>query len=70
MCRYKFDNLAIHEKKLLATSVPQNVLHMLTSEKGKLCTGVEKSCACVWHTPNRIFSMLTLKKLSRNRDFL
>ena len=43
----EFQNLAMHGKKLLATSVPQHVLQMFISQKDKLCTGVEKSCACV-----------------------
>ena len=57
----EFHNLAIHGKKLLTTSVPQLVLQMFTSQKDKQCTGVEKSCACIWHTQNRNFLMLTLK---------
>ena len=45
-----FHNLAIHGKKLLATSVPQHLLQMFTSQREKLCTGVEKSknCVCVF----------------------
>ena len=62
-------NVALHGKKRLATSVPKHVLHMFTSQKDKLCTGVEKSCACIWHTQDITFSMLTLKKLSKNTDF-
>ena len=43
----EFHNLAIHGKELLATSLPQYVLQMFTSQKDELCTGVEKSCACI-----------------------
>ena len=44
----EFHNLAIHRKKLFETSVPQHLLQMFTSQKEKLWTGVEKSCACVY----------------------
>ena len=54
-----FHNLAIY-RKLLATSVPQYVLQMFTSQKDKLWTGVEKLCTCIWHT--KFFSIITLKK--------
>ena len=40
----EFHSLAIYGEKLLATSVPQHVLQMFTSQKDKLRAGVEKSC--------------------------
>ena len=43
----EFHNVALHGKKLLATSVPKHVLQMFTSKKEKLCTGIDKSCACI-----------------------
>ena len=42
----------------MATSVPQHVLQMFTSQKDELCTEVEKSSACIWHTQDRTFWML------------
>ena len=65
----EFHNVALHGKKLLVTFVPKHVLQMLTSQKHKLCTGVEKSCTCIWHTQD-ITTMLTLKKLSKTLTFL
>ena len=40
-------NLTIFRNKLSATSVPQHLVQMLTSQKDKICTWVEKSCVCV-----------------------
>ena len=60
----------MHGKKLLAASVPMHVLEMFTSQKDKLCTGVEKSCACIWHTgwPTKISLFFFDNKFYKNKE--
>ena len=62
----EFHNIAIHAKKLLATSVPQHFLQMFTSQKEKLCIGVEKSCVCVCGIHKIELSQSNIKKIVHN----
>ena len=47
ICRYRIFQSSYTWKEPIGTSVVQIVLHRFTSQKDKLCTGVQKSCACI-----------------------